>query len=95
MRMLVVVLALASVIAPGLRHTQVDLVLWVMYFCEVVRERGLNEITQLGHLAIAQQEVVPAGHVAHVWAHVLVKDEVHLRLAQVSTKLEKRHRRRE
>lgn len=95
MRMLVVVLALASVIAPGLRHTQVDLVLWVMYFCEVVRERGLNEITQLGHLAIAQDEVVRARDVTHIGTRILAHDEVHLSIGQVSTKLEERHRRRE
>lgn len=91
--MLVVVLALASVVAPRLRHTQVDLVLWAMYFCEVVRERSLNKVTQLGHLAITQDEVVLARDVTHIGTRILAHDEVHLSLGQVSTKLEERYRR--
>lgn len=91
--MLVVVLALAGVIAPRLRHTQIDLVLWAMHFCEVVRERSLNKITQLGHLAIAQEKVVRARDVTHIGTRILAHDEVHLSFGQVSTKLEERHRR--
>lgn len=91
--MLVVKLALTSVIAPGLGHTKADFVLRTMDICEVLRDRSLNEVPQLRHLAIAQDEVVHARGIAHVWPSILTSDEIHLTLGQVSTELEERHRR--
>ena len=93
--MLVVKLALAGVIAPGLGHTKTDFVLRTMDVCEVLRDRGLNEVPQFRHLAIAQDEVVHARGIAHVGPSILTSNEIHLTLGQVSTKLEERHRRRE
>jgi hypothetical protein len=93
MSVLVVKLALTSVIAPGLGHTKTDFVLRTMDVCEVLRDRGLNEVPQLRHLAIAQDEVVHARGVAHIGPSILTRDKIHLTLGQVSTELEERHRR--
>ena len=95
MSMLVVKLALAGVIAPGLSHTKTNLMLRTMDVCKIFGDRGFNEIPKLCHLAIAQDEVVHARGIAHVGPSILTSDEIHLTLGQVSTKLKERHRRRE
>ena len=87
MSVLVVKLALASVIAPGLGHTKTDFVLRTMHFCKVLGDGSFNEIPKLCHLAIAQDEVVHARGIAHVGPSILTSDEIHLTLGQVSTKL--------
>ena len=92
---LVVILTLTRVVAPRLRYTQTDLMLGPVDMREVVRDRCLNKVPQLGHLAIAQDEVVSRRGVTHVGACLLIDHEVHLTLGQVSTELEERHRRRE
>ena len=86
MLMLMVPLAWLSVVCPGLSDPQVDLVLWVVDRGEVVSQRGLDEVPQLGHLLVSQNGIVDRGGVAHVGSCLLALDEVNLFLGQVTIK---------
>jgi len=87
MLMLVMPLPWLCVVRPGLGNLEVYLVLWVVDRGEVVSQRGLNKVPQLGHLLVAQNRVVDRGCVAHVGPCFLALDEVELLLGELTVEL--------
>ena len=54
MLMLVMPLTWLGVIRPGLSNLKIDLVLGVVDRGEIISQRCLDKVTQLGHLLVAQ-----------------------------------------